>query len=249
MKFRRLNADEIEVRIQQVSEKYCRLLLYKNARVDMQLLDETVGSLGWQRNHKEVDGKIYCAVSVWDSDKKEWISKEDVGVETNMEAEKGQASDSFKRACTNWGIGRELYTAPDIVLFEGAYTLKNGKCYDKFKVTKIGYSEAGTINALEIANLKLGKVVYTLGEPNVQKTAKVEETAPEQKNKKTPITPAHIGQIKRMCERNKMPEKVVALHYSRNSLEELTEEEYDDIWTYGGEIIKAYKAKTDAGQS
>lgn len=88
------------------------LLLYKDARCDMQLLDETVGPLNWKREHTRDNAN--CIVSIYDESKKEWVSKEDVGTLSNTESTKGLASDSFKRACFNWGIGRELYTAPFI---------------------------------------------------------------------------------------------------------------------------------------
>lgn len=120
MEFRKLNADEIDVRIGTSKENDNReivgasYLLYKDARVDMTLLDEEVGAMNWQRKHEFKEGKLYCSVGIYDEDKEQWIWKEDVGTESMSEAEKGQASDSFKRACFNWGIGRELYTAPFI---------------------------------------------------------------------------------------------------------------------------------------
>ena len=112
LKFRTLNADEIECRVGTVTDKGCSLLMYKDARVDMRLLDEVVGGLNWKREHTTINGNLYCTVSIYNADTKEWVSKQDVGVESNTEKEKGQASDSFKRACFNWGIGRELYTCP-----------------------------------------------------------------------------------------------------------------------------------------
>lgn len=120
MEFRKLNADEIDVRIGTSKKNDNReivgasYLLYKDARVDMTLLDEEVGAMNWQRKHEFKEGKLYCSVGIYDEDKEQWIWKEDVGTESMSEAEKGQASDSFKRACFNWGIGRELYTAPFI---------------------------------------------------------------------------------------------------------------------------------------
>ena len=110
--FRDLEADEIECRVAQASAKGVALLLYKDARCDMNILDETVGAFNWKREHSRENRN--CTVSIWDADKEQWISKEDTGTESNTEAEKGLASDSFKRACVNWGIGRELYTAPFI---------------------------------------------------------------------------------------------------------------------------------------
>jgi hypothetical protein len=110
--FRLLNKDEIECRVAIVNATGCSILLYKDARCDMNILDETVGAFNWKREHSRDNAN--CTVSLWDKDKAQWISKEDTGVESFTEKEKGLASDSFKRACFNWGIGRELYTAPFI---------------------------------------------------------------------------------------------------------------------------------------
>lgn len=101
LEFRTLKATEIDVRVQSVTEKGAILLLYKDARADMNILDETVGAMDWKREHTRDNAN--CIVSIWDEDKKQWISKEDTGTESNTEKEKGQASDSFKRACFNWG--------------------------------------------------------------------------------------------------------------------------------------------------
>ena len=109
---RLLKAEEIECRIGTINEKGVSLLLYKNSRVDQKILDETFGCFGWQRHHQCINGNLYCTVSIYNAETKEWVSKQDVGVESNTEKEKGQASDAFKRACFNWGIGRELYTCP-----------------------------------------------------------------------------------------------------------------------------------------
>lgn len=113
MKFRDLMANEIDVRVGQVGDGYCTLLLYKDARVDMDILDETAGCEKWQRKHYEVKGNMYCSVSIY-FDGIGWVAKDDCGTESYTEKEKGESSDSFKRACVNWGIGRELYTAPVI---------------------------------------------------------------------------------------------------------------------------------------
>ena len=112
--FRDLKSEEIDVRIAQVKQNGVSLLLYKDARVDQDILDETVGPMNWQRDHKELKGNIYCGISIFDTTTKQWITKWDCGKESFSEAEKGEASDSFKRAGFNWGIGRELYTAPFI---------------------------------------------------------------------------------------------------------------------------------------
>lgn len=162
--FRTLYADEIEVRVQQVAERSGKaramLLLYKNARVDMDMLDERFGCLGWQREHTFKNNKNYCKVSVFDEKKQMWISKEDVGVESNTEETKGEASDSFKRACVNLGIGRELYTSPSIAIDlndkEWHTNQKSGKPainnWIKFRVGSIEYSEDRRIINLSIVD-------------------------------------------------------------------------------------------------
>ena len=107
-----LRADEIDVRISMVGSWGISLLLYKDARCDQTILDETVGPMNWQRHHSRDNAN--CIVSIWDSEKQQWIEKEDTGTESFTEKEKGLASDSFKRACFNWGVGRELYSAPSM---------------------------------------------------------------------------------------------------------------------------------------
>lgn len=109
---RLLRAEEIECRIATINEKGLSLLLFKDARADQRLLDEVFTPFGWKRTHQMIDGNLYCTVEIWDREKQQWIGKQDVGTASYSEKEKGQASDSFKRACFNWGIGRELYTAP-----------------------------------------------------------------------------------------------------------------------------------------
>ncbi len=155
MTFRDLTANEIDVRIGTISEKGCSLLLYKDARCDMIILDETVGTLNWQRSHSRENAN--CTISIWDSEKCQWISKEDTGTESNTEKEKGLASDSFKRAAFNWGIGRELYTSPFIWIPANKIVLveRNGKytTYDKFFVEKI-VIENKSITAISIKNSK-----------------------------------------------------------------------------------------------
>ena len=182
---RNLRADEIDVRVQSQTDKGLILLLYKNARVDMDILDETYGKLNWQRMHEFKDGKLYCTVSVWDAEKQQWISREDVGTESNTEAEKGQASDSFKRANVNFGIGRELYTAPFIWVNAGDYSLNSkGKCNDSFSVAEIAI-ENKVITGLSIRNDKSKAIVFTYGSiqaPKSNAKPKAEQTPQETKN-------------------------------------------------------------------
>ena len=125
-----LSIDEIEFRIQSINKGgYATILAYKDARADQNRLDEVVGPMNWQRSHTRDNHN--CIVSIWDEDKKQWVSKEDTGTPSNAEAQKGLASDSFKRACFNWGIGRELYDYPviQIKLMDNEYTIKNDKAY------------------------------------------------------------------------------------------------------------------------
>lgn len=164
--FRELRADEVDARVSTISAKGLSLLLYKDARCDMNILDETVGSTNWEREHEIIGDRLYCTVSIFDEDKNAWVSKQDVGTESYTEKEKGQASDSFKRACFNWGIGRELYTAPFIWIKDGLYTVTNkgGKptTYDKFSVESMTV-ENHKITGLTIKNLSTNKIVYTYG--------------------------------------------------------------------------------------
>ena len=173
---RLLSKEDIEVRVAQTNiynnngqqVVKVNLLLYKNARVDMKILDELFTPFGWKRTHKLIGDRLYCQVEVWDAEKKEWICKEDVGVESNTEAEKGQASDSFKRACVNWGIGRELYTAPriSIELNDKEYTRdQQGKIrvWASFSVKSIDYdTKTRTITSLEIQD-RFGNVRFSMG--------------------------------------------------------------------------------------
>lgn len=183
--FRTLMADEIDCRVAQCGATakgaWCSVLLYKDARCDQRLLDETVGAYNWQRQHLRDNAN--CIVSIWDDEKAQWISKEDTGTESNTEAEKGLASDSFKRACFNWGIGRELYTAPKIFinLNDGEFTNSGGKVKvtgkTSFTVSEIGYDDKRNINRLVIIDGN-GQVRYSLGsEKQVVKQQPKQDTA------------------------------------------------------------------------
>ena len=150
--FRDLKANEIDCRISQINEKGLSLLLYKDARVDMDILDETVGAKNWQRKHTRDNAN--CIIEIWDEAKKEWISKEDTGTESFTEKEKGLASDSFKRAGFNWGIGRELYTAPFIYI-----PVKDKEGNDNFilkeKNGKVTTSTKFYVEAIQITNKEI----------------------------------------------------------------------------------------------
>lgn len=149
MEFRLLKADEMEARIARITAKGVHILIYKDARCDQNILDETVGMFNWQRHHSRDNAN--CIVSIYDQTKKQWIEKEDTGTESNTEKEKGLASDSFKRACFNWGIGRELYTAPFIWFNANECNINNDKCYDKFAVIDVKY-DGRKIESVRIVN-------------------------------------------------------------------------------------------------
>lgn len=179
-KFRTLRADEIDVRVATITSKGFSLLLYKDARCDMNILDETIGSMNWQRTHTRENAN--CIVSIWDKEKNQWISKEDTGTESNTEKEKGLASDSFKRACFNWGIGRELYTSPFIWVSDLSYIKTNPKTQkqtvtERFKVSMIETSADKVITALEIQDSK-GNVVFS----TKKKVVKQEKAEPKTEN-------------------------------------------------------------------
>ena len=158
-KFRQLKENEIECRVSEIDKyhgAWLTLLLYKTARTDAALLDETVGEMNWQNDYRVIDGKLYCGIGIRNESKDEWIWRWNVGTESNMEAEKGQASDAMKRAGFVWGIGAELYTAPYIKIPAEKCNIwqetKSGryKASGKFTVEKIRYAEDGHIDALSV---------------------------------------------------------------------------------------------------
>ncbi len=161
---RLLNSDEIECRVSQVTAKGCQILLYKTARVDRAILDEVYGDL-WVNDFKVIDGKMYGGIGVWNKELNQWLWRWDCGVESNTEAEKGQASDAFKRSAFKFGIGVELYTAPFIWLSlptvkndKGRYELQDK--YIRFEVKEISYDSNRRIKDLIIVDSK-GNTVYS----------------------------------------------------------------------------------------
>ena len=199
--FRTLRADEIDCRIAQVKQNGLSLLLYKDARCDMNILDETVKPENWQRSHSRDNAN--CTVSIWDDEKKQWISKEDTGTESFTEKEKGLASDSFKRACFNWGIGRELYTAPFIWIVPPNCTInekadkKGFTCYDSFYVSSIEYDENKVITALQIKHSKTHKVVFEMG-----KNENKEPVEQLKEDKSELASSVQISTIKSICQKH-----------------------------------------------
>lgn len=221
MEFRLLRADEIDCRVSMVQSWGISLLLYKDARCDMNILDETVGAMNWQRSHCRDNAN--CIVSIWDAEKQQWISKEDTGTESNTEREKGLASDSFKRACFNWGIGRELYTSPTMFIKPG--DLKTFKkddsgrftCKDRFRVVSIEY-DGRTIAKVDVLNENTGAVI-TFGEPAKEKK-KTEEV------KAQTIGEVKAAALRKVCEQKEVDPQAVCDRFKVERLEDLTEEQH-----------------------
>ena len=169
--FRLFEANEIQVRAGQMTKDKSKiaLLLYQDARAAMNRLDERFGEYGWQREHKEVNGACYCGVSLWDDDKKCWVTKWDAGEASNPQTspKKSEASDSFKRACVNWGIGRELYTGPRMYVPSDTDTFS-------LSVRSISYNENREICALTIADRK-GNIIYSYPKENASNRVKTEQ--------------------------------------------------------------------------
>ena len=226
MKIRKLQADEMDVRVQMVKEKGYSVLLYKNARCDMKILDETFGIFGWQREHEVINDNLFCTVSIYDKETNSWIRKQDVGIESYTEKEKGQASDSFKRACFNIGIGRELYTAPFIWIngLQGEISGSNGKfkVYSKLRVAEIQYNENDEISHLTIVDDK-GNQRYQMG-TNLQTT---QENVSQTNNNL--ITQPQQKRLFAIAKSNAELVKGVIKNYGHESTSTITKQEYQGI--------------------
>lgn len=247
VKIRPLRAEEIDCRVATINAKGLTLLLYKDARVDQSILDETFGVYGWQRSHQWMGERLYCTVSVRDPETGEWISKQDVGTESYTEKEKGQASDAFKRACFNLGIGRELYTAPFIWIPAEAYTASVGAggkptTYDRFKVTRVEIVD-GCITALEVKNTKTGKVVYTYGAQTASKRAKKSDEKPTGE----PLDMKRVLQMVEAVKRHGIPDEELYKRYGAKVATDFRVEHYEDFKRTGeawiAETEKKYAGK------
>lgn len=215
---RLLKADEIECRVATVNEKGVSLLLFKDARVDQKILDETFTPFGWRRSHQTIDGNLYCTVEIWDEEKQQWVGKQDVGTMSYSEKEKGQASDSFKRACFNWGIGRELYTAPFIWIPASKITIqKKGDKYvttERFNVKEISYNAKREIVSLVITNSQ-NTVLFSIGvNPNSGLKDKLSKG----------INIWQMQELEKELERTGVEITVVLERYGLQSLSQMTEE-------------------------
>ena len=176
-KIRLLTKDDIEVKVKQITAKGALGLLYKTARVDRAILDDTFGAMNWQCRFEVINENLYCEIGVYNPDIHEWVWKSDCGVESETEAEKGEASDAFKRAGFKWGIGVELYNSPFIWLNVPTTQVDDGKGgkkwalsdrFQRFEVSDIHINDDRTIDRLVIVDQKSGEVVYSFGD-NVPK--------------------------------------------------------------------------------
>lgn len=230
--FRKLTADEIEVRVGGISEgKGGFLLLYKDARCDMKILDETLGATNWTRTHEEINGQLFCNVSIWDSEKSQWITKQDVGVESFSDSEKGRASDSFKRACFNLGIGRELYTAPFIWISDSKAN-KDSWRYKKFKVKSIAYDEKGKISQLTIDELDGFKEVEVFNYQNGRtRQSSKQEKKQFQKSEdvKTLKRNELLFYVRKANLKNEEVSQIIKTTFKKNSSQDLTDEEINQL--------------------
>ena len=242
---RLLKADEIECRVSVINEKGLSLLLYKDARVDQRILDETFGAFGWKRSHQCIDGNLYCTVEIFDKETGQWIAKQDVGTMGYTEKEKSQASDSFKRACFNWGIGRELYTAPfiwipagkaSIQMKEGSNKEKRYYCNDRFSVISIAYNNDREISGLVIRNDK-GQMVYELkpradtGSGKEKADAKGKQGSDRQKQEpqKGGISKEQMASLQAELERTGVAMEAVQERYKITSPESMNEKTYKRV--------------------
>ncbi len=238
---RLLRADEIECRVSVINERGLSLLLFKDARVDQKILDETFTPFGWRRTHQSIDGNLYCTVEIWDKEKQQWISKQDVGTVSYSEKEKGQASDSFKRTCFNWGIGRELYTAPFIWISAENVSIKpKGDRYttsEHFLVRAIDYNEEREISYLMIVNGK-GKKVFEMGKPRKADGKKPVPASNEDIGANI-ITEIQRAALEKELKRTGVLMEAVLGRYNIQSLEEMTE----DVYTNALAGLKRTKTK------
>lgn len=230
-RIRLLRTDEIECRIGTISASGLSLLLYADARSDMQVMDEVFGPMNWQRKHEFIGGSLYCTVSVWDEEKQQWISKMDVGTESNTEKEKGQASDSFKRACVSLGIGRELYTAPFIWIGAGKVRIEkkpDGRFYtqDKFTVSDISYNEENrAITGLVIVN-RNGNKVYELKAGKADDAAVSDPPKRQETRKTADRADADAAAIWRELDRTGVALDAVLERYGVGSIQEMDDATY-----------------------
>lgn len=166
LKFRPITAQEVEIKPTDTKvQGKCTLLLFIDSRAAAQILNETVGVMNWQIEYKDVAGKIYGRLSIWDEERNCWIYKEDTGSEGNIEADKSLSSDILKRCLARWGCDY-LYYTPRVQITCPDSFYWNGKMTMRFSVRELEF------NGKECTKLvivdRFDNVVYSYGQP-VQK--------------------------------------------------------------------------------
>lgn len=219
---RLLTKDEIELRVKKFNNKdkenatKAMLVLYKTARTDMNILDETFGFENWQSDYKDLKDVMYCGIGIRasklnkDLPSDEYVWKWNAGSESNTEKEKGEASDAFKRAGVLWGIGRELYKWHGIWV---PYIHKQDQ-YRGFKIDEIAYDENGEPSKLKVLNCK-NEVVYQFGELR------------KESERVTKIRKMLRGQERFTLE---SVQKAVANSYNGKALDGLTGQEFETVY-------------------
>ena len=251
LNFRPLRADEIDVRVGTVSKAGVSLLLYKDARCDQNILDETVGPFNWQRYHTRENAN--CTVSIWDEEKKQWVEKEDTGTESNTEKEKGLASDSFKRACFNWGIGRELYTAPFI--FVKCETEQDGRQY---KLTPEGKKKLGglKVDEIEYTDKRISRlvisnrdgIIYNFGKKKPGSPAAPAPEIPDYQEPQEHPNAEQVYEMIRLAISAGMSAKKLEVAYQVDGLGELTMAQYEQAMKRLRQLTEKRKVPKEDGQ-
>lgn len=235
---RTLRAEEIDCRVSRISAKGATILLYKDARCDMRILDELVGPFGWRRDHQIIDGNLYCTVSILDPETGAWVSKQDVGTKSNTEEEKGQASDSFKRACFNWGVGRELYTAPFIFVqretkadekkdSKGRTVYRLADPWEIFRVAEISYDNNRNINHLVIAG-KNNSVAFRWDKPVDDRITEAERDSGDILTGGDYIGPEEARTLKALAAKKGSALDDILAYYETARPEDMTIQQYAD---------------------
>jgi hypothetical protein len=235
---RLLKPNEIECRTATINAKGLSLLLYKDARVDQRILDETFGAFGWKRSHQCIDGNLYCTVEIYNRESGEWVSKQDVGTTGYTEKEKSQASDSFKRACFNWGIGRELYSAPFIwipadktfiQMKEGQNREKRYYCNDHFSVYSIQYNDEKEIQSLVIIDNMAQPVFEWKSAQSVERNGNTGKAADKKELVEVSISKNQMDSLQAELVRTGVTIENVKDRYKIQNLGDMNEELYGKV--------------------
>ena len=235
---RLLKPNEIECRTATINAKGLSLLLYKDARVDQRILDETFGAFGWKRSHQCIDGNLYCTVEIYNRESGEWVSKQDVGTTGYTEKEKSQASDSFKRACFNWGIGRELYSAPfiwipadktSIQMKEGQNREKRYYCNDHFSVYSIQYNDEKEIQSLVIIDNMAQPVFEWKSDQSVERNGNTGKAADKKELVEVSISKNQMDSLQAELVRTGVTIENVKDRYKIQNLGDMNEELYGKV--------------------